>query len=159
MNGPLYSAPNATSASGISHAFEDGEQSASHGTLMLTEGGRSKYLGPTAGSEWLKDVCCSMLMLSKLNRPSQRHKMSQKLHQIPVLPLQKCRKLHSPFRLLAQPLVQLLSPSPSTEHRHALERKTYYLICHQERKRGHWSNHIIVIVLGSKYPAKDESSL
>lgn len=32
------------------------EQNASHGTLVLDQGGRSKYLGPTAGSEWLKDV-------------------------------------------------------------------------------------------------------
>ncbi|KAL4764891.1 Zn(II)2Cys6 transcription factor [Aspergillus foveolatus] len=30
--------------------------SGSHGTLMLGKGGRSKYLGPTAGSEWLKDT-------------------------------------------------------------------------------------------------------
>lgn len=27
----------------------------SYGTLLLGKGGRSKYLGPTAGSEWLKD--------------------------------------------------------------------------------------------------------
>ncbi|WWC94364.1 hypothetical protein V866_001206 [Kwoniella sp. B9012] len=27
----------------------------SHGTLVITQGGRSKYLGPTAASEWLKD--------------------------------------------------------------------------------------------------------
>lgn len=33
-----------------------GEQSGSYGTLMLGKGGRSKYLGPTAGSEWLKEV-------------------------------------------------------------------------------------------------------
>jgi hypothetical protein len=33
-----------------------GEESGSHGTLMLSKGGRSRYLGPTAGSEWLKDV-------------------------------------------------------------------------------------------------------
>jgi len=26
------------------------------GTLMIDKGGRSKYLGPTAGSDWLKDV-------------------------------------------------------------------------------------------------------
>jgi hypothetical protein len=37
---------------------EDGEHDGSYGTLMLGQGGRSKYLGPTAGSEWLKDVCC-----------------------------------------------------------------------------------------------------
>lgn len=35
---------------------DHGEQSGSHGTLMLSKGGRSKYLGPTAGTEWLKDV-------------------------------------------------------------------------------------------------------
>ncbi|RDH28069.1 hypothetical protein BDQ94DRAFT_163103 [Aspergillus welwitschiae] len=32
-----------------------GEQSGSYGTLMLGKGGRSKYLGPTAGSKWLKE--------------------------------------------------------------------------------------------------------
>ncbi|WVW85195.1 hypothetical protein I302_107233 [Kwoniella bestiolae CBS 10118] len=31
----------------------------SYGTLMLSEGGRSKYLGPTAASEWLKDQECT----------------------------------------------------------------------------------------------------
>ncbi|PYI29943.1 hypothetical protein BP00DRAFT_437272 [Aspergillus indologenus CBS 114.80] len=31
------------------------EQNGSYGTLMLGKGGRSKYLGPTAGSEWLKE--------------------------------------------------------------------------------------------------------
>ncbi|RAK77690.1 uncharacterized protein BO72DRAFT_477267 [Aspergillus fijiensis CBS 313.89] len=30
-------------------------QNGSYGTLMLGKGGRSKYLGPTAGSEWLKE--------------------------------------------------------------------------------------------------------
>ncbi|PVH82125.1 hypothetical protein DL98DRAFT_653478 [Cadophora sp. DSE1049] len=35
--------------------MDDDEQIGSDGTLMLDKGGRSKYLGPTAGSEWLKD--------------------------------------------------------------------------------------------------------
>ncbi|OQV06667.1 Fungal specific transcription factor domain-containing protein [Cladophialophora immunda] len=55
--GNLYSGPGI--ASGHSnHALpsaDDAEQSGSYGTLMLSKGGRSKYLGPTAGSEWLKD--------------------------------------------------------------------------------------------------------
>ena len=29
---------------------------ASHGTLVISASGRSKYLGPSAASEWLKDV-------------------------------------------------------------------------------------------------------
>ncbi|KAJ9144638.1 Transcription factor [Pleurostoma richardsiae] len=33
----------------------NGQQSGSYGTLMLGKRGRSKYLGPTAGSEWLKE--------------------------------------------------------------------------------------------------------
>lgn len=36
---------------------DDAALDGSYGTLMLSEGGRSKYLGPTAGSEWLRDVC------------------------------------------------------------------------------------------------------
>lgn len=44
------------------------EQNGSYGTLMLDKDGRSKYLGPTAGSEWLKDVQDSQLLLH--TRPS-----------------------------------------------------------------------------------------
>lgn len=29
----------------------------SSGTLLMANGGRSKYLGPNASSEWLRDVC------------------------------------------------------------------------------------------------------
>ncbi|KAK9234666.1 hypothetical protein V1525DRAFT_391222 [Lipomyces kononenkoae] len=35
--------------------IDHGVQSGSHGTLILGKGGRSRYLGPTAGSEWLQD--------------------------------------------------------------------------------------------------------
>jgi hypothetical protein len=34
---------------------------ASHGTLVISASGRSKYLGPSAASEWLKDVSCASL--------------------------------------------------------------------------------------------------
>lgn len=34
---------------------DEEEKSNSYGTLVMSRGGRSKYLGPTAGSEWLKD--------------------------------------------------------------------------------------------------------
>ncbi|AFR95359.2 hypothetical protein C343_03455 [Cryptococcus neoformans C23] len=33
----------------------DVEEEQSYGTLVMGQGGRSKYLGPTAGSEWLRD--------------------------------------------------------------------------------------------------------
>ena len=46
------SCPSGTTPQSISQ----GDHNGSHGTLMLSQGGRSKYLGPTAGSEWLKDV-------------------------------------------------------------------------------------------------------
>ena len=49
----------ATGTSVFSHATSDrpdGGEKVSHGTLMLSGGGQSRYLGPTAGSEWLKDV-------------------------------------------------------------------------------------------------------
>lgn len=36
--------------------IDDDKAGGSSGTLMLTEGGRSRYLGPTAGTEWLKEV-------------------------------------------------------------------------------------------------------
>lgn len=40
----------------------DEEKSNSYGTLVMSRGGRSKYLGPTAGSEWLKDVQVGFLV-------------------------------------------------------------------------------------------------
>ncbi|OAL44454.1 hypothetical protein IQ07DRAFT_521681 [Pyrenochaeta sp. DS3sAY3a] len=48
-----------TFASGINNETiqgrDDVEQTGSYGTLLIGIDGRSKYLGPTAGSEWLKD--------------------------------------------------------------------------------------------------------
>lgn len=44
-----------------------GEGIVSHGTLMLAGTGQSRYLGPTAGSEWLKDVCEPLTQFQ--NRP------------------------------------------------------------------------------------------
>lgn len=40
----------------VAGSAEDAAPDGSYGILMIGEGGRSKYLGPTAGSEWLKDV-------------------------------------------------------------------------------------------------------
>lgn len=56
---PLYGIPSGGSASYQSapQFINHDKQNGSFGTLMLTRGGRSKYLGPTAGSEWLKEVC------------------------------------------------------------------------------------------------------
>ncbi|KAL1893125.1 hypothetical protein Sste5346_006557 [Sporothrix stenoceras] len=39
----------------VDETVDDEEKSNSYGTLVMSRGGRSKYLGPTAGSEWLKD--------------------------------------------------------------------------------------------------------
>jgi hypothetical protein len=36
--------------------LEASEHDQSFGTLVISHSGRSKYLGPTAASEWLKDV-------------------------------------------------------------------------------------------------------
>ncbi|KAJ4987063.1 transcriptional regulatory protein C1F7.11c 2 [Stagonosporopsis vannaccii] len=44
-----------SNADAIVDVTDDATQDGSYGTLMLSEGGRSKYLGPTAGSEWLRD--------------------------------------------------------------------------------------------------------
>ncbi|OAA59728.1 Transcription factor [Niveomyces insectorum RCEF 264] len=38
-----------------SERLDNVEQNGSYGTLMMSRGGRSRYLGPTAGSEWLKN--------------------------------------------------------------------------------------------------------
>ncbi|KAM5344358.1 hypothetical protein ACJ41O_012895 [Fusarium nematophilum] len=57
MAEPLYNVPTATSGSSnlTRNAADNGQESGSYGTLMVSKRGRSKYLGPTAGSEWLKE--------------------------------------------------------------------------------------------------------
>jgi hypothetical protein len=70
----------------------DDEQSASHGTLMLEKDGRSQYLGPTAGSEWLKDVRRTILLVHKLNLVSPRcMTLSRPLRKRTVQPLRRPR--------------------------------------------------------------------
>jgi hypothetical protein len=52
----LEQAPATTGSSAdYGRPLDSEEQRESFGTLMLSKGGRSKYLGPTAGSEWLKE--------------------------------------------------------------------------------------------------------
>ncbi|RTE74499.1 hypothetical protein BHE90_011070 [Fusarium euwallaceae] len=43
------------SSNAARYLIDDDQQNGSYGTLMLGKRGRSKYLGPTAGSEWLKE--------------------------------------------------------------------------------------------------------
>jgi hypothetical protein len=40
----------------LKHSVVSPSNEASHGTLVISASGRSKYLGPSAASEWLKDV-------------------------------------------------------------------------------------------------------
>ncbi|KAF2829606.1 hypothetical protein CC86DRAFT_285630 [Ophiobolus disseminans] len=53
---PASHAPSAASnGQAVADSTDEAAEDGSYGTLMLSEGGRSKYLGPTAGSEWLRD--------------------------------------------------------------------------------------------------------
>lgn len=55
-----------------SDEFHDGhDDSTSYGTLVIADSGRGKYLGPSAASEWLKDVRVLLPLRSSL-RPSAR---------------------------------------------------------------------------------------
>lgn len=57
------------------HQAMEAPEEQSHGTLMLTQGGRSKYLGPTAASEWLKDVSLRRhLWLTRSKKSTKRRK-------------------------------------------------------------------------------------
>lgn len=47
-------------------SHNENESNDAHGTLLLSKEGRSKYLGPTAGSEWLKDVRRLLLFIGIL---------------------------------------------------------------------------------------------
>lgn len=79
MGEQLHNIPTGASGSSASvrQAFENAQESGSYGTLMLSKRGRSKYLGPTAGSEWLKesemqDVSDSPLM-TRAPSPERPH--------------------------------------------------------------------------------------
>lgn len=70
---------------------DDAAQDGSYGTLVLSGGGRSKYLGPTAGSEWLRDVrektFGTMVELKLASPRIKRHQVrrlqSRLAHQVP----------------------------------------------------------------------------
>lgn len=103
MAGSLHSVPSGASGSSnpASQPALVGEPSGSYGTLMLSDGGRSKYLGPTAGSEWLKDVCSlALTTLNELNTSSRKRKMYRTLHWLLVLLLQSFPKLQFPLNLV-----------------------------------------------------------
>jgi len=60
------------SSATMSHSPLEEASDQSHGTLVISHTGRSKYLGPTAASEWLKDV--SALSTSDIDRALIRSK-------------------------------------------------------------------------------------
>jgi hypothetical protein len=51
-NSPVELLPDGT----LKQSIVSPSNEASHGTLVISASGRSKYLGPSAASEWLKDV-------------------------------------------------------------------------------------------------------
>lgn len=102
--GPLPSVPSGGIASGgpTFQSVGDGEKSGSYGTLMLSKGGRSKYLGPTAAIEWLKDVCrLGLIVLNVLNYPCRKRKMYQKLQCLLV----RHRRKFLHLRIISSPTV------------------------------------------------------
>jgi hypothetical protein len=49
--------PRQSPGNSLSHISpESSSQAQAYGTLLIGRGGRSKYLGPTAASDWLRDV-------------------------------------------------------------------------------------------------------
>lgn len=128
---------------------EQCDQNGSHGTLMLSKGGRAKYLGPTAGSEWLKDVGTIFSKPSKKLSVSSR-KFKTLLKHLSSLGLHPRRRtaLHSQ---------QILPKSAVAQsHSHSMRRRLEsglaiswrnYL---HEMKHGSWWNRTTDIAPGSK---------
>ena len=151
--GPLPGLPSGGIASEGStfQAVDDGEKSGSYGTLMLSKGGRSKYLGPTAAIEWLKDVCrLGLIMLNELNYSSRKRKMYQKLQYLLV----RHRRKFLTLRIISSPIVSIPAPPPSPFLSTARPLGLVLGICFrtslQERRRGYWSSLTIAIVPGSE---------
>jgi hypothetical protein len=59
------------SSSSLSQSPLEQTNEQSHGTLVISHTGRSKYLGPTAASEWLKDVCAVRAFSRRLTNLQQ----------------------------------------------------------------------------------------
>ena len=134
------SAPSGTSGSNHPHtrAVDAENADGSYGTLMVSKGGQSKYLGPTAGSEWLQAVSTlsGYWRLTYSPVPSQKLENCQSRRLSPVLPLLKSRprsilKMIYPTRIY----LQLRSLSVHVLQRSVLE--NYSPDCHVGRKHGH----------------------
>lgn len=152
VNGPPPASTTTSPNPPLSSADDHGEQSGSHGTLMLSKGGRSKYLGPTAGSEWLKDVGnLPSIQHIELMRFSLRRKTLPKPPSSLVLPLLRHRRI-STDRNQAPRHWEVLSPLPShsTPSPPGSELASCCRSYPHEKKRGPWSNHTIDIVHGSE---------
>ena len=116
---------------------------------MLSREGRSKYLGPTAGSEWLKDVCCQTVKpLEKLNCCSRKCVIRLRLLHLRVLPPLDLVKTHVTLELVnsvLQHLVTLLLPSHSIHRRLASIPKIYCRVSLQ--KRGTLTGRVVLSLL------------
>ncbi|WRT69338.1 uncharacterized protein IL334_006322 [Kwoniella shivajii] len=84
----------------------------SYGTLVLSQGGRSKYLGPTAASEWLKDQECIEPLespsASRMPSPDRQEAYSISSQDAPIQP-------SFPFRSHHQSIANLLARLPTIE--------------------------------------------
>lgn len=115
---------------------QEDEQIASHGTLMLEKDGRSQYLGPTAGSEWLKDVGESTQPGQQLRPGSLKCENRQLHHRKQPVQVLSPLNLASPFR------AGTLRPQSLPPRFHlACQRKVFALLnylrsCPREKKHG-----------------------
>ncbi|WVQ67495.1 uncharacterized protein L199_005695 [Kwoniella botswanensis] len=83
----------------------------SYGTLMLSEGGRSKYLGPTAASEWLKDQECT----DPTESPSASRYPSPERQGMPIVAQEGETSALFPFKSQHQSMESLLAKLPSID--------------------------------------------
>ena len=145
--------PQQTGHHGVAHLDErqDDEQIASHGTLMLEKDGRSQYLGPTAGSEWLKDVgqfnkLRYQLRLGSLKCETRQLHPRKQPAQVPSL-----LSLEFPFRVAMLRPQTPLPLSPLVSRRKASVPLNYLGSYLRETRHGSWQKPTIATVPGSEF--------
>nr|XP_019051366.1 hypothetical protein I302_01815 [Kwoniella bestiolae CBS 10118]OCF30296.1 hypothetical protein I302_01815 [Kwoniella bestiolae CBS 10118] len=125
--------PRLASGSGYSIALDLDDPAAEEtgfGTLVLSHGGRSKYLGPTAASEWLKDSETQEIP----DTPSISRATSPKLQPgsgtLPTIPPQTLSPICFPFNNVSAyvSMATLLSKLPAKEEAIVLI-DSYYRYC------------------------------
>ena len=134
----------------------DSGPSANVGSLRLDTGGRSRYFGPTAASQWLRDV--RDLPMARAYSRDQPSDEADKFRSKAQLKKSIFHRSRDPRHRVRNPRLICMPQQPaheaqcsrSSQHRVQLLKRQYWRRFHHVRKLCIWSIRTIGTMLGSK---------